>query len=187
VSTTRTRYALVGESISRDGRAGGSYVVAAPVGNTRTSPCAKLPERPTLRRFDVAATPTDMELGTSCTIETMSASTNASGRPLQNFATREVCTSSHPHPDGATLTSNPAPGIYCYQGRGAGLNDANGTERDERGTYLTGSVHCHTALSGGYEIFVGKRPAVRNHPQPAKVDPTTPLVWRPVTNVRIAN
>ena len=186
-STTGNRYALVGESVSPDGRGGGSYVVVAPVGNTRTSPCGKLPERQTLRRFDTAATASGMELATTCVRETMSASTNASGYPLQNFATREVCTSSHPHPDGATLTSNPAPGIYCYQGRGAGLNDVNGTERDERGTYLTESRHCHVALSGGYEIFVGKRPAVRNYPQPARVDPATPLVWRPVTNVRIAN
>ena len=92
-----------------------------------------------------------------------------------------------PHPDGAQLTRSPSPGVYCYIGQGAALNDFNGTERDRNNVYLTGFVYTHVAWSGGYEVYAAKRPATVNFPAPGFVRTDTPVVWRPVTNVRVAN
>lgn len=109
------------------------------------------------------------------------------GLPLLNYATREVCTSSFPHPDGAMPIRKPSPAVYCYKGTGAALNDPSGTERTSNGVYLTGSARCHVVWSGGYEIFAAKRPAVRTYPAPGAIDPNTPIVWRPVTTLTIVN
>jgi hypothetical protein len=182
------KYALVGDAVSPKGRRGGNYVIAAPIGKKRSSPCGKLPQSKRASSSDAAGTPAGEELAGACTVEVLSSPYNRSGRPLLNYATREVCTSSYPHPDGATLSSNPAPGVYCYKGQGAGLNDINGTERNASDRYLTGTISCHTAWAGGYEIAAAKRPATVNYPAPAKVNPKTPLLWRPVAaGVKIAN
>ena len=82
---------------------------------------------------------------------------------------------------------SPQPGVWCYKGQGAGLNDPSGTERDINGWYLSGSRRCHVAWSGGYEVAAAKRPAVINYPLPARVDTRSPIVWRPVTSMPIAN
>ena len=88
----------------------------------------------------------------------MGSPVNASGLPLRHYASLPVCTSSYPHPDGARLHSaDPANGVYCYVGEGAGLNDPNGIERDRRGYAIGGKPYCHVGWSGGVEVFVGKR------------------------------
>jgi hypothetical protein len=53
--------------------------------------------------------------------------------------------------------------------------------------YLTGATLCHVVWSGGYEVFAAKRPAVRTFPLPGAVDTKTPIVWRPVTTLVVAN
>jgi hypothetical protein len=178
-------FAIAGQSIARNGRPGGLYTIASKRGKTGRPPCAK--PRSTARAADSAGVSTSVALSSSCVVETLLSSANASGQPLLNYATREVCTSSFPHPDGATLVRRPAPGVYCYRGTGAALNDPNGTERNSSNVYLTGSARCHVIWSGGYEIFAAKRPAVRTYPAPGAVDPNTPVVWRPVTTVPVAN
>ena len=183
-STSGDIFAIAGQSIARNGRRGGLYTIASKRGKNGP-PCAK--PRPTAGAADSAGVSTSTELSSSCTVETTLSAANASGKPLLNHATREVCTSSFPHPDGATPIRRPSPGIYCYKGTGAALNDPNGTERNANGVYLTGSARCHVIWSGGYEIFAAKRPAVRTYPAPGAIDPTTPIVWRPVTTVPVAN
>ena len=176
------RFAPIGQTLTKEGRRGGTYVIAALVtGNT--VPCI---EHAATR--DVAGTSGSIDLAAACIVETMGSASNASRRPLRNYATIPVCTSSYPHPDGATLQSaDKAAGTYCYIGEGAGLNDPGGRERDYRGVYLTGAQHCHVGWSGGVEVFVAKRPATIAYPPPGRVDPKSPIVWRPVTSVRVAN
>ena len=178
-------FAIAGQSISRHGMPGGPFTIASKRGKDGRPPCAA--PQPTARAADAAGVTTSVELASACTVETMLSAANASGKPLLNYATREVCSSSFPHPDGATPVRRPSPGIYCYKGLGAALNDANGTERNSSNTYLTGSTRCHVVWSGGYEIFAAKRPAVRNYPAPGAIDPNTPIVWRPVTTLAVAN
>jgi hypothetical protein len=176
------RFAPIGQTLTKEGRRGGMYVVAALVTNN-TVPCIEY-----AASRDVVGTSGSVELDPGCITETMGSSSNASGRPLRNYATIPVCTTSHPHPDGATLQSaNKAAGTYCYIGEGAGLNDHNGRERDQRGNYLTGAGNCHVGWSGGVEVFVGKRPATIAYPPPGRVNPNSPIVWRPITSVRVAN
>jgi hypothetical protein len=178
-------YALVGRPISLNGEPGGDYVVAARINTDGTVPSLQ-PTRPR----DAAGIPSGDELGGIPSLETSQSARNASGGLLQNYATLEVCTSSHPHPDGAMLTRSPSPGVYCYIGRGAALNDNGGSDRGPDGHTLTSveGGYIHIMRSGGYEVFAAKRPATRNVPMPPRVNPATPLVWRPVaSNVRIGN
>lgn len=176
------RYALAGQPLALDGARKGPYVVASAVEND-TVPCAM-----GARSRDMAAASSSEELAGFCMVETMGSTKNAGGRLLENHATIPVCTSSYPHPDGAKLHSaDRAAGIYCYIGQGAGLNDPNGRERDHRGVYLRGNQYCHVSWSGGVEVFVGKRPATVSYPMPGRVNPKTPIVWRPVSSVRVAN
>lgn len=133
---------------------------------------------------DAAGISASEELARMCATEVMGSAANAGGRPLRNYATLAVCTSSHPHPDGARLVSaDRAAGVYCYIGEGAGMNDRNGQERDREGRPLLGPGTCHIAWSGGYEVFVAKRPATNKN----KVIANSPIVWRPVAPARIAN
>lgn len=184
-STSGRLYAMAGQSITRTGRPGGRHVVASRVRRGRV-PCAEPRRR--AQRSDSAGTPSSQELAVACTVEVLTSSQNASGLPLRNFATREVCTSSFPHPDGATLVRQPAADIYCYSGRGAGLNDINGTERDQYGVYYPQEEFCHVAWISGVEAPVAKRPATRSYPSPGSVIQNSALLWRPVNpNVTIAN
>jgi hypothetical protein len=140
---------------------------------------------------DAEGVPADTALAAACVVETMNASTNVTGLMDRNVATLEVCTSSYPHPDGAALSREYWTGsawVYCYKGDGAGLNDANGTERDAYGVYLPGSDACHVLWSNGYEVAGAKRPSTKAFPSPGVVVPTTALIWRPVNDaVQIAN
>jgi hypothetical protein len=141
------------------------------------------------RSRDVAGVSQSQELTEICAVEVMGAATNAAGRPLRNYATLPVCTSSYPHPDGARLHSaDRARGVYCYIGEGAGLNDRNGRERDRDGVPYLGNYACHVGWSGGLEVWVAKRPSTIKFPAPGRVDSRSPIVWRPVsTAVRVAN
>jgi hypothetical protein len=184
-STSGAMYARAGQRISRLGAPGGNRVIASPAGK---APCVEDP-KPKARLSDAAGTATGYELGWQCTVEVMLSSSNATGLPLRNYATQEVCSTTHGSPDqaNAIFTRSPEPGVFCYRGEGAGLNDPNGTERDITNRYLPGWQACHIVWSGGYEVFAAKRPATRNWPAPGRVDWNTPIVWRPVTSVRVAN
>jgi hypothetical protein len=173
-------FARVGQSISLDGEPGGDYVVASKVRSDGRVAALEPSGR------DAAGTASGTELAGWCYYETFLSSKNASGLRLDNYATRLVGTSSYPHPDGVIPVSAGG-GIYYYTGRGAALNDINGTERDQSNIYLSGNSHCHVALSGGYEVFAAKRPSVRSYPAPGSVDTSTAILWRPVTSVRVAN
>ena len=113
-------------------------------------------------------------------VEDMFMPWNASGEPLYNITIREVCTS-YAHPEGLEPVRVADDGVFCYAGPGAALNDPNGTERSWTGLYFPDPVRCHYIITGaGYEIPAAKRPATRSHPAPTRVNPKTPIVWRPV-------
>ena len=189
-SWTGREWAVVGDPISLDEDGKAKYVVAARIGEKDESPCARLPRS---SNRDSAGVMLGNELATACVVELMGSSWNATGLVLDNYATREVCTSSFPHPDGTDFrdtgfVTSPEPGVYCYRGIGAALNDSNGTERGQDGRYLTGSARCHVVWANGYEVFAAKRPAMRSYPAPARIDPHSPIVWRPMAdNARISN
>lgn len=176
-------YALAGQALGEDGEPGGAYVVAARVGHDGTVPCVDP------RRWrDTAGTSISRELARTCVVETLLSASNASGLPLDNHATLEVCSSDAVHPDGATRTRQASATSFCYTGRGAALNDINGTERDEYGNYYPDANHCHEAWISGVGAPAAKRPATRSFPAPGSVRTDTPIVWRPVINsIRIAN
>ena len=191
------RYALVGQAIALDGTRGGEYVIGARV----TPPSALLPTGAILSApatvsvacigasgRDASAAMAGTELAASCAVEILNAETNVTCRLLENVATIPVCTSSHPHPDGAELVSADADAnVYCYTGQGAGLNDPTGTERDQTGMYYQDSDHCHVVISSGVETIAAKRPSTKSFPRP-QVLTNTRLRWLPVaTGVTIAN
>lgn len=180
-------YAMVGQAISRDGKPGGSYTIAAKLGKDGRPPCVKDSGGLRASAADSAGTAASTELAAGCVTEVMGSASNVTGRPLQNHATREVCTSSYPHPDYAPLLRRGADGSYCYLGRGAGLNDRYGTERDSMNVYFRESEYCHVIWSGGAEVPAAKRPATTTYPAPGRVQTNTPIVWRPVSSVPIAN
>jgi len=98
------------------------------------------------------------------------------------YATREVCTSNHPP---VVRTEG---NVFCYRGDGAGLNDINGTERDNTGHYIPGEQYCHDIVSDGYVVPAAKRPATKTLPAPGVVNTKTHIAWRPVApDVDIAN
>ena len=188
-STTGAAYALAGQSISPRGVKRGKYVIASRRSRKDPPPCMQDPNAPKASAADAAGTSTSTELASSCTVEVFSSAKNASGLALANYATRQVCSGTHDSFDQLTAQylGSPQPGVWCYKGQGAGMNDPSGTERDVNGRYLTGSQRCHVAWSGGYEVFAAKRPATISYPAPGRVDTTSPIVWRPVTNILVAN
>lgn len=188
-STTGAAYALAGQSISPRGVPGGRYVIASRRSRKEPTPCMQDPNRPRARTSDSAGTASGSELAGSCTVEVFGSTKNASGLPLANYATRTVCSSTFGSLDQLTAEyiGSPQPGVYCYKGQGAGLNDISGRERDRNNVYLTGSKRCHVAWSGGYEVFAAKRPATISYPAPGRVDAKSPIVWRPVSTVPVAN
>lgn len=188
-SWTGREWAVVGDAIGleEDGKA--KYLVAQRIGEKDESPCASPPRK----NRDSAGIPSGSELAWTCVVEVMGASWNATGEVLDNYATREVCTSSYPHPDGTDFREGGTwrikePGVYCYTGIGAALNNPSGHELDQGGHVLAGSKRCHIVWANGYEIYAAKRPAVRRYPAPAKIDEHSPIVWRPMAeDIRIAN
>jgi hypothetical protein len=179
-------FALVGQAISRDGDPGGEYIIAAQVSEDYmvpyVDPSLDDTEGPSLK--DAVGTSAGFQLAGSSMVETLLSSSNAAGVPLRNFARTRVCTSSDPHPDGAELIDTPAPGVFCYTGRGAGMNDINGVEQDEHGNYITGKEASHVVLSGGFQVPAAKRPSTGGFP--VKWNPKSPIVWRSV-DTRVGN
>jgi hypothetical protein len=189
LESTRGRlFAIAGQPISRDGSKGGNYVIASRLGKDNRPPCAEDDSKPKASISDYTGTPSGIELDDTCIVEAMGSPDNAGGREMNNYATLEVCSTTHGTIDqrSAIFTGSPQPGVYCYKGEGAGLNDYNGYERDQSGAFYQGNP-CHVIWTGGNEIGGSKRPAVRSYPSPGRVDPNTPLVWRPWTSVRVAN
>ena len=168
-------YAAVGQAIARGGEHGWDHVVAAKIGKDHSIFCID-PHH----TFDVPGVPAGCELGGGAVLETLNSAANATGRLLQHFCPRQVCTSSHPHPDGAELAGSDAGPIFCYSGRGAGFNDLNGREADESGVYLKGSQFMHVLYVSGYETLAAKRPATSGG-WPLKLNANSPVVWRPVS------
>lgn len=171
VETERGLYATVGQLISRDGEPGGpyaDYVVAASIGDDLSVPCLD----PSL----VPGVPPGCELGGAAVLETGLSPFNATGQPLRHHCRLPVCTSSHPHPDGAELVGGSGGPPFCYSGPGAALNDINGREADERSVYLPGAAFVHVVWNSGLEVPAAKRPSVRGWPK--VVDPNSPIVWR---------
>lgn len=173
-------YMKTGYRIDQSGNAGGDYVISAVVSTDYSVPCVD----PLAR--DSAGVSATTELAAACVVETINVATNATGLLLDNYATREVCTTSYPHPDGAELVNKTSP--YCYFGRGAGVNDINGTERDDYGVYYPDENHCHVGWVSGVEVPVAKRPATKSYPAPGIVNPYSAILWRPVADkITIAN
>jgi hypothetical protein len=166
------RYALAAQAIGRDGSPGGSYITV-----TRIETDGLVPALDPETLGDAAGTPKGCELGGSIVIETFGSATNAVG-PLQHVCTLPVQTSTHPHPDGATLVGPATGPVFTYTGRGAALNDIHGGEVGANGRYLP--LPAHVALVGGFEVIAAKRPATRSFPHPPRVVPESPLVWRTV-------
>jgi hypothetical protein len=79
-------------------------------------------------------------------------------------------------------------GVYYYTGKGARLNDKNGTERDQFDHYLPRSSACHRGWNAGSsaEFPAAKRPRTTGY-YPLRVVPNSPIAWRAVTPLPIAN
>lgn len=177
-------FARAGQAVTLDGKPGGEYVTAAEIGADGAVPALEP------KGNDSAGNGTSETLTDGAAVETMLAEYNATGLALRNYATREVCTSSYPHPDGARLQKYYWSGsryVFCYIGTGAGLNDPYGTERDYYGYYYTEAEYHHVTWSSGYEAPAAKRPATKPYPYPGTIDPETPILWRPVSSLDIAN
>lgn len=172
-------YMKTGYRVDQSGNAGGDWVISAVVGKDGTVPCVDPAGR------DTAGTAATEELAAACAVETINVATNATGALLENYATQKVCTSSSVHPDKAEYIKGTT---YCYIGRGAAMNDINGTERDEYGNYYPDENHCHVAWISGVEAPAAKRPATKSLPAPGVVNTSTPILWRAVArDIAIAN
>jgi len=177
-------YVQAGSSVSTElGSAANDFVVGAKVFRTKLGYGVNCIEPKTL---DAVGTSAGYELAGACAVEqSLSASNAVWGSYLVNFATKEVGTTSNPHPDGTPLGWTNGVNFY-YKGQGAALNDINGSERDEYGNYLPGAERCHVVWSNGYEVPAAKRPSTGGYP--AKVNVNSPILWRNVdSRVGIAN
>jgi len=181
-SRTGRQFAVVGDPIAHGKSRKLNYVIAVPVGEKKVSPCADIGKDDRAAERDAAGVSKSYALATSCVTETMLAPYNVTGKQMDNYATRQVCTTSTPDTDAdllsATTVGHPEPNVWCYTGEGAGLNDVNGTERDIYNDYFSGSSRCHLVIYNGYEAYGAKRPATTGYP--ARPDSHTPVVWRPV-------
>ena len=188
VRTPTGRYALAGQAIDQDGQPGGRFVVAASVGTDGTVPGVDVSTLRDAGNLDNAvgfSSQVPLGFGQGV-LETLNAATNVTGLPLRNYATRTVCAASDPHPDGAPMVGSPSPGVFCYRGAGAALNDINGWERDEFGNYLPDERCVHRLRVAAFEIPAAKRPATGGYPP--TVHQRSQILWRPVDpRVRIAN
>ena len=197
VETPEGSFAQIGQALSRDGKPGGDYVVAARVGAVDSAFCIEPTGMDTAGRVSPG-----VELAIACVVEEVLMPWNALSviqwAPLVNVATLEVCSRNNPatvpHPDGSQVVRSYAqPGsavddTFCYSGWGAALNDINGTERDETTAYRIGEGYCHMIVSGGFEVPGAKRPATKSLPAPGIVNDKSYIVWRPVNpNILIAN
>ncbi len=183
-------FALAGQAISRSGEPGGRWVIASKAQADDGVTC-KAPLKGQPKRDTAAAESSGTNLPASAVEETPTSASNASGMPLVNPATREVCTNSPNHPDGAMQSSHPSAAVWCFIGPGAGLNDPYGTERQPLeapyyGHYYVDTNHTHKIIYNNAIVPAAKRPSVK--PNGSAVITNSPIVWRPVAyGVRVAN
>jgi hypothetical protein len=174
-SKSGARYAMAGQALTRDGRRGGAYLIAAKLGAGRSVLCAGS-TRVTAHAADTAgrsASPGMTLVDVSIT-EVLASSFNRV-ELLRNYSTQRVCTNTRTHPDGAapsTTNPNPSPGISCYSGRGAWLNNPDGRERDETGTPVGPQ---HFVTSNNATVPAAKRPSTRPN---GEAVPNSAIVWR---------
>jgi hypothetical protein len=183
-------YAMAGQGITRKGKPGGPWVVATKATHDAVLPCKKAPPANPRRHGSVRDTPsttTDSSLPFQAVEETPGSTFNRI-QLLDNFATREICTNTATHPDGAMQSSHPSPAVYCYSGKGAGLNDSNGMERRspaEGGGYYNDPQHHHVIRYLGALVPAAKRPNTKPN---GEVIANSPIAWRTVNpNAKIAN
>ncbi len=192
------KFALGNQAITRKGKRGGPWVVASKTTRNGELPCRKVTaeDRKRARQinrgkrapYDTASYASDGTLPGGGYTEVPTYSTNTSGVPIENYATREVFHNSPIHPDGATQTSNPAPGTFGFKFKGAGMNDMYGIERFEPaggGLYIDDPYHRHFITYNGYTVAAAKRPNTKPNGQPL---PNPSIAWRTVApNANIAN
>ena len=183
-------FAKVGVSISKDGLPNGEYVVASDV-RDGPSPCLESTGMDTMGRVSPGE-----ELAATCVVEDLGQDYNAMSAVvsgffgLVNWTDAVVCSSTFHLFTYALYVGDGGhgPGVHCYTGTGAALNDINGMERDQYTNYYTGEGYCHYIENAGFEVPGAKRPATRSLPAPGVVKVNTPIVWRPVVpHIDIAN
>lgn len=189
-STRGGLYALAGQPISRRGNAGGRFIVASKRSIDDPAPCMQDPHNnPLAHAADTAGASKGTPLPGGCVVEVAGSLSNTTGFQLDNYATKTVCGGAFSAYDVQSATPVPAmesPGVRCFTGEGAGLNDVNGQERDINGNYFAGARYCHVMYSNGVEVYAAKRPATIG--LPARVDVHSAVAWRPVSSLRgIAN
>lgn len=183
------RYTVVGHPVTRDGSlSGGAYIIATTPEADGAVTCVASSGR------DAVGASASIEMADTCILETAGAEWNASGRPLMNYVTRYVGTTSVPHPDGAALVSfDPVAGVGWYTGQGAALNDTGGLERDQYGVDALGNPvgnvwPCHLIELMGVQVPAAKRPSTRSFPAPGSVNVNSRIRWLAVNPyVEIAN
>lgn len=188
----KANYALAGQPITRKGKRRGAWVVASRATHDHEVPCRK-PAPDQADKDTASAESAGTNLPASGVEEIPASTTNVTGQPLQNWATREICLSSATHPDGATLSSHvPNSNVWCFSGRGAGLNDQYGTERQTLeaptyGTYYVDTNHTHRLLYNNAVVPAAKRPPLKPNGQPFSTPPAT-IKWAPyVPSATVAN
>jgi hypothetical protein len=178
------QYAVVGQPVTRDGsHASGAFIVGTVADAEGSVPCVGASGR------DSAAAVAGTDLVSTCVVETGGSDTNVTGRPLRNWVTGFVGTSTLNHPDGARRVAfDPDRRLAWYTEEGAALNDMSGTERDPFNVYYYSSNACHLVMSNGVQVPAAKRPSTRSYPRPGVVLINTPILWM-VANpyVNIAN
>jgi hypothetical protein len=187
-------FAVVGDPVAKREKGRKRFVVAAPVGDKDESPCAEIDkkDRPRAERDAPSTAEVGTPLSTMCRIELGGSAWNRSGKPMDNFATRPVCMNNWNDLwiDLASTVGagSPEPGVRCFYGEGAGLNDPNGTERQSNGQYFAGGDHCHIVMHNGWEVYAAKRPNIQGIPPPPRAVKNSASLWRPYyPGVAIAN
>jgi hypothetical protein len=184
-----TRYAVANQFITRNGGSHGALLITAPALAGHRVPCSP---KGLVGAFtaDTASYASDGDLSWSGYTEQVGSPYNVSSRPLENYATRDIYTSSPTSPDGAPRCPHPntALGNYCYTFTGAGMNDMNGQERyspAHGATYIDNPYHRHYIWYLGSLVAAAKRPNTKPN---GTLIPNTPIVWRTVNrNANIAN
>lgn len=192
------KFALGNQAITRKGKRGGPWVVASKTTRSGELPCRKVTaaDRKMARQInrgvraprDSASYASDGTLPGAGYTEVPTAAANTSGVPIENYATREIFQNSPIHPDGATQTSNPAPGTFGFKFKGAGMNDMYGMERFSPAggnVYIDDPYHRHFITYLGATVAAAKRPNTKPDGTPI---PNSRIAWRTVApNANIAN
>jgi hypothetical protein len=185
-----TRYAVAGQWLTPSGRPGGRRLIASPPRFDNRLLCSAR-TRVGAHAADTASYASDGSLGGGGYLEVNASTTNVSGIPVANYATRNVCTvatapapTPPAHPDGANLASSnphPDPATWCWTGAGAGMNDTYGNERyapAQGGTYIDDPYHRHFISYTSGTVAAAKRPLY--YPGTCRIIPGSKIAWRTV-------